>query len=109
LITSSDSTALRLAPFSDEGELLDRLARYELGKPALDFDLSNLWRKSALAIVGTRFRPEWMHLIEQAERQNRAVHLYLADIAQLPDLNARVWEFSADEIVAGREKGFARS
>jgi uncharacterized protein (DUF58 family) len=98
LITSSSGNAIRLAPFSDEGELLDLLARYEPGKPALNLDLSSIWRKSALAIVGTRFCREWLGLIEQAERQNRAVHLYLADAKQLPNVTAEIWTFSADEI-----------
>ena len=98
LITSSDAEALRLAPFSDEGEVLDRLARYELGKPALDLDVTSVWRKSALAIVGTRFRPEWLRLAKQATEQNRGVHFYLANPKNPPDGPYHLWTFSADEI-----------
>ena len=98
LVTSSDATALRLTPFSDEGELLDRLARYELGKPALSLHLSSLWRKSAIAIVGTRFRPAWCDLIAEAGLQNRTVHLYLANLKHAPSDHVELWTFSADRI-----------
>jgi uncharacterized protein (DUF58 family) len=104
LITSNDSQALRLLAFSDETELLDRLARYHPAAPLGEFDLSNFWRKSVLAIVGTRFRVEWMPLLEQADRQNRPVHLYLHHTTEVPDLSAELWEFSADAIYPATRK-----
>jgi uncharacterized protein (DUF58 family) len=107
LITSNNSGALRLPPFGDETELLDRLARYNAAEPLGEFDLATLWRKSVLAIVGTRFRVEWMPLLEQAERQNRPVHLYLRETTDVPDLSAEIWEFSADAIYPATRKELA--
>jgi uncharacterized protein (DUF58 family) len=100
LFDSSEREPLRLAPFNDEGELLDRLARYEAKNATTPVDFENLWRRSALAIVGTSFRAEWLHLIQQAERQNRSVHIYLREQMQLPEMSAEIWEISSDKIVA---------
>jgi uncharacterized protein (DUF58 family) len=107
MITAGDSETLRLPPFSDEAELLGRLARYQPAKAALDIDVSVLWRRSVLALVGTRFRLEWVGLIAQAEQQNRRIHLYLADVTNVPETGAEVWQFSADEVFAPGQKALA--
>src|SRR3954471_14668410 len=44
IVESINAEHLRLAPFSDEGELLERLARYRPDFPCVEID--QLWRKS---------------------------------------------------------------
>ncbi len=102
-----DSTlpeVLRLPPFSDEKALLERLARYQPSTVHHLPEIDQLWRRSVLAIVGTRFRPQWLPLIAQAESQRRTVHIFLREkMEQQPAIHAHIWEFSSQEIFAELE------
>jgi hypothetical protein len=76
-IEAPDQPTLRLAPFMDESEFLERLARYTPPAKSTEIDLQDFWRKSAIALVGTRWQPWWEELIIQSEHHRRHVHIYL--------------------------------
>jgi uncharacterized protein (DUF58 family) len=90
---------LRLPPFSDERELLERLARYSPPPAPPVLRLDSLSRKSAIALVGTEWRGAWSEFIEQAHQQNRPVHVYLPAGQEIPFRDqaalAGIWEFDA--------------
>lgn len=95
-----DSVAdpLRLAPFSDEGELLLRLARFKpANQPA--FGLDQFWRKATLALVGTTWREPWRELIEAAASQRRRAWIYLPEGQNVPPgLDVETAFFARSEI-----------
>jgi uncharacterized protein (DUF58 family) len=70
--------ALRLAPFSDEGELLIRLARYQPGA-ATNLDLNMCWRNSTILLIGTKWKLNWTEWIEAARARKRRVSVYLPE------------------------------
>lgn len=92
---------LRLAPFSDEGELLLRLARYKAAEsPAV---LEQFWRKSTLAIIGTAWRDSWRSLARAAVEQRRRLWVYLPEGQSLPgDLEVERAHFTRAQIVEHR-------
>lgn len=97
--------ALRLAPFSDEGELLLRLARYlpDRGGTAT---LPELWRKSTIALVGTEWLARWRSIIDSALVQKRRVCVYLPEESKIPrEIEAQLAYFSAGGIAAAQEVG----
>ncbi|HEV8541977.1 MAG TPA: DUF58 domain-containing protein [Verrucomicrobiae bacterium] len=90
---------LRLPPFSDERELLERLARYTPVRGTAEPGIENLWRKSSIALVGTEFRPQWVNIIAQAHRQNRRIHIYLPPGKDIPaGTEAELWHFDQNAI-----------
>jgi uncharacterized protein (DUF58 family) len=96
-IHDSTPDSLRLAPFSDEGELLLRLARYSAKR--LNPELEQFWRKSTVAIVGDRWNESWRELIAAARMQNRLVHVYLPKGETVPNtLDAELALFGHSEI-----------
>jgi len=107
-IDLTDQPALRLVPFMDESELLERLGRYAPPAKAIALDLQDLWRKSTVALVGTRWNGWWDELIVQAHHQRRSVHIYLPQGAKLaPRLDAEVHFFGGNELLEEPEH-FAR-
>jgi uncharacterized protein (DUF58 family) len=91
---------LRLAPFSDEGELLLRLARFNPAvDPACSLDL--FWRKATVAVVGTAWRQTWGALVEAAAAQRRQICFYLPEGERLPaGLACALSHFGRAEILA---------
>lgn len=98
VVESLASTPFRLAPFSDEGELLERLARYKPDFPMLE--LHALWRKSSLVLAGVEWNEEWNELLDEARSQNRELTIYLPVGAETPpNLDVDLFFFSGREIV----------
>jgi uncharacterized protein (DUF58 family) len=96
-LRDSPAEPLHLAPFGDEGELLIRLARST--PEAFPWDVGQLWRKSTLAIVGTRWREAWRPLVEIARAQNRRAFLYLPEGENIPGgVDAEFSRFGPSEI-----------
>jgi uncharacterized protein (DUF58 family) len=90
---------LRLPPFSDERELLERLARYTPSRAEIEFGIDNLWRKSSIALVGTEFRHSWKAIFDQGRRQNRRIYLYLPAEQRVPaEIEADLWHFNETSI-----------
>jgi uncharacterized protein (DUF58 family) len=97
LAESLSAEHLRLAPFSDEGELLERLARYQPDFPALE--LGDLWRRSSLVLAGVEWQEEWAEFIREARRQKRKVAIYLPAAATIPEsLEIEIFRFYPKEI-----------
>ena len=104
----TDSPTLRFASFADESELLERLARYAPPVKSTEIDVQDLWRKSSIAIVGTRWNDWWDNLLGQASSQRRSVHIYLPAGTKIgPMLDAEVHFYGEHEIVEQPEQ-FAR-
>ena len=104
----TDYPILRFTSFSDESELLERLARYVPPNKKSEIDVQDLWRKSSVAIVGTRWNEWWDNLLGQALNQRRAVHIYLPVGTKLrPMLDAEVHFYAENDIVEQQEQ-FAR-
>jgi uncharacterized protein (DUF58 family) len=100
LVESLTATPFRLAPFSDEGELLERLARYRPDFPMLE--LHALWRKSSLILAGVEWHEEWREWIDEANAQNRELVIYLPVGTQAPrDLDVEIFTFSEREVFNG--------
>jgi hypothetical protein len=98
LAESLSAEHLRLAPFSDEGELLERLARYQPDFPVLE--LGDLWRRSSLVLAGVEWQEEWGEFIREAERQKRKVEIHLPISAIIPENpGVDVFRFSSKEIL----------
>ena len=74
---------LRLAPFSDEGDLLARLARYEPRDNASP-GMEELWRKSAVLLIGIHWKESWRESIAAAQARNRRLAIYLPEGEGLP-------------------------
>lgn len=103
-VESISAEPLRLAPFSDEGELLERLARYRANFPQLE--MHSLWKRSALVLMGVEWHDEWIDYIEEAGQQNREITIYLPDGAAVPaNAGARVIRFSETEILEEKREG----
>jgi uncharacterized protein (DUF58 family) len=98
----SGEPVLRLPPFSDEQEVLERLARYNPGSAKTAPDLETIARRSTVALIGTEWRESWTGFVAEAARQNRQVHVYLpvktAIPAEVAEALAGIWEFEAREI-----------
>jgi hypothetical protein len=100
LVESLAATPFRLAPFSDEGELLERLARYRSDFPMLELDA--LWRKSSLVLAGVEWHEEWREWIDEAQSHNRELVIYLPVGTQAPrDLDVEIFTFSEREVFNG--------
>jgi uncharacterized protein (DUF58 family) len=100
LLDLSTAPPLRLAPFEDEAELLDRLARYAPPAKGAELDVQDLWRRSSLALVGTRWHDWWDNLLGQARSQHRSVHVYLPIGTKVrPTLDAEIRYFAEKELV----------
>jgi len=102
LMDSRGGDPLRLAPFSDEAELLDRLARYEpsprAGDDSDDFPAA-VRRRATLALVGTAWREAWAGMVEAARQGRRKVCVYLPENAATPaGLGAELFHFGAASI-----------
>jgi uncharacterized protein (DUF58 family) len=100
----SSEAPLRLAPFSDEGELLLRLARFKPGADsACSLDL--LWRRSTVAIVGTAWRESWRELLKAGVEQRRQILIYLPIGERLPaDAACDLGHFDRAEIVEAKAR-----
>jgi uncharacterized protein (DUF58 family) len=99
-LDTSDEPALRLAPFSDESELLERLARYAPPVKTREIAVQDLWRRSSVALIGTEWREWWEELILEARSQRRMVHVYLPEgVKMRPLLDAEIHFFADDHIV----------
>ena len=83
-IDLSEQPVIRLAPFSDESELLERLARYHVPIKRGALSVSDLWRRSSVVLVGTQWNDRWDDLIADARQQRRNVHIYLPPRARVP-------------------------
>ena len=111
LLDLTEQAALRMAPFDDESELLERLSRYV--PPAnttnsQELEVQDLWKKSSVALVGTRWNIWWDTFLVQAQNQRRSIHIYLPVGTQVaPTLDAEIHFFAENEIVEPREE-FAR-
>ena len=98
-VERTDEPTLRITAFSDEGELLERLARYEPRTAARLPAVETLWRKSTIALIGNQWREEWWTLIGEARAQLRLVQIYLPEGLQCPaNLDAEIFHFSDREI-----------
>lgn len=107
-IDLSEEPVLRLAPFSDESELLERLARYTPPQKQGELDAHDLWRRSSVALVGTRWNDWWDNFLGQAHSQHRSVHVYLpAGLKIRPTLDAEIHFFAEDRLVEDQGE-FAR-
>jgi uncharacterized protein (DUF58 family) len=96
----TEEPALRLAPFSDESELLERLARYTAPRLDTQLDAADLWRRSSVAIVGTRWNDWWDNLLGQARSQHRTVHVYLPAGTKIrPTLDAEIHFFTENQLL----------
>jgi uncharacterized protein (DUF58 family) len=101
----NEPAALRLAPFSDENDFLDRLARFAPPAAGTTPNLNLFWRKSAVALIGTEWREQWHDLIAEAQKQNRSVEVYLPEGSPAaPDVDAKVAYFNDREIWPNRER-----
>ena len=99
-IDLTDQPTLRLLPFNDESEFLERLARYAPPDKSTALDIQDLWRKSSVALVGTRWQPWWEELIIQAEHHRRSIHIYLPQGAKIGlRLNAEVQFFGENSLI----------
>ena len=88
---------LRLAPFADEGELLERLAEFQQATNPVNLD--RLWRKSTLALFVDGWNLSCETLVTEAAQQRRRVAVYLPEGVPVPsDFEGAVYWFSADEI-----------
>lgn len=96
----TEQPTLRLAPFIDESEVLERLARYVAPVKNAHLDVEHLWRRSSVALVGTRWNDAWENFIGQALNQRRTVHVYLPMGAKVsPRLDAEIHFFDENGIV----------
>ena len=106
----TDQPTLRYAPFNDESELLERLARYApptKSNPSHQIDVQDLWRKSSVALVGTHWNSWWDTFLANAQHQRRSVHVYLPVGTRIaPTLDAEIHFFSKDAII--EQEQFAR-
>ena len=94
-VERTEEATLRITAFSDEGELLERLARYEPGTSAKLPAVETLWRKSTVALIGNQWREEWWTLIGEARAQLRPVQIYLPEGSHCPaNLDAEIFYFS---------------
>lgn len=109
LIDSEVKKALRLPPFSDDGEFLERLARYVSTPLGAALDVDRFWRKSTIAIVGTEWREQWRALVDRAREQNRRVHIYLPERKAFPEnVEAEWWSFAANDLWPAGSESIAR-
>ena len=83
-IDLTEEPVLRLAPFSDESELFERLARYEVPAKRASLSVGDLWRRSSVVLVSTEWNEDWNDLIAEARQQRRSVHVYLPPRAHVP-------------------------
>jgi uncharacterized protein (DUF58 family) len=96
----SDEPVLRLVPFNDETELLERLARYTAPVKSAGLAVEELWRRSSVALVGTRWNHWWDEFIAAAQDQRRTVHVYLPAGTKAPArLDAEIHFFAEDQLV----------
>jgi uncharacterized protein (DUF58 family) len=98
-IDLTSAPVLRFAAFSDESEILERLARYEVPAtrdlPAADA----IWRRSTVGLVATAWKEEWREWLDEIRGVNRQVQIYLPEGACAPaDLDAEIFYFSDREI-----------
>lgn len=99
---------LRLAPFADEGEFLERLARYDSKHEARMPNVENFWRRSTIALIGTAWRTVWAEFIMEARGQNRPVQIYLpSGTSAPPNLDAEIFFFAENEIWPRMERTHA--
>ncbi|HVK57781.1 MAG TPA: DUF58 domain-containing protein [Candidatus Kapabacteria bacterium] len=107
-IDVTDQPVIRLSPFNDESELLERLARHTPPVKSLEVDVQSLWRRSTVALVGTRWNDWWDNFIGHARAQRRSIHVYLPVGTRIaPSLDAEIHYFAENEIVEQPEQ-FAR-
>ncbi len=91
--------SLRLAAFSDEGEFLERLARYAIPQQRTMPQATGLWRRSTVALIGTVWHEEWRTWIDEVRGINRPVQLYLPNGAVVPkNLDAEIFHFNERDI-----------
>lgn len=96
----TEEPVLRLAPFSDESELLERLAHYAPPLKERDLEVQDLWRRSSIALVGTCWNDWWDNLLGQARTQHRTAHVYLPVGTKVrPTLDAEIHYFTENELV----------
>jgi hypothetical protein len=105
IVESISVEPFRLAPFSDEGELLERLARYQPNFPCLEIE--SLWRKSSIILFGLEWHPEWNDFIAEAQRQHREVSVYLPENISFPRNVGDVFWFSDRDIIPADEEELA--
>ena len=100
----TEDAVLRIAPFSDESELMERLARYHPAGTKQWPDVQDLWRRSSVALIGTEWSGWWDEFIVQAQNQRRSIHIYLpAGTKTDPTFNVELHFYGEDEIVAEPE------
>jgi uncharacterized protein (DUF58 family) len=107
-IDLTDEPVLRYAAFSDEGEFLERLARYETPADRRLPEARGIWRRSTVGLIGTVWREEWRAWIDEVRGMNRPVQIYLPDGAPAPkNLDAEIFYFSDREICPRMEGALA--
>jgi uncharacterized protein (DUF58 family) len=98
-IDLTDQPVLRFAPFSDEGQFLERLARYEAPRKVALPEAHAIWRRSTVGLIGTVWRAEWAGWIEEVRGINRVVQVYLPLGVRVPaNVDAEIFNFSDREI-----------
>jgi uncharacterized protein (DUF58 family) len=98
-IDLTDAPVLRFAAFSDEGEFLERLARYEVPTNSQLPHASGIWRRSTVGLIGTVWKEEWRAWIDEVRGLNRLVQLYLPMAAPAPtNLDVEIFNYSGGEI-----------